>query len=440
VSLAKVSAVLGGLVLAVGHGAGVARAGLPAGFVSRTVAQGLEAPTSFAYAPDGRVFIAEKAGVLKVLARGRLEEFADLRDRINNVDDRGLLAVALDPDYADNGWIYLAYTRELRPDDPDKVHPAGGEVIRLRASPSDPNRADLSSIHVILTGLPTPGAWHSVGGIAFDKHGRLLVGMGDGSPYYPGGLGPDKRGLTSLVAQDLDSPNGKILRIDRVTGRGVGDNPFYDPAKPDSVRSKVLAFGLRNPFRMSVDPDSGDIWVGDPGSSDWEELDRVPDHWSSPQELNFGWPCYEGGRLRSIPQSAMVTVGYCKRHFYSQKEPAVATPAYAYHFNGAAIIGGPVYRGSVLFADFVHDRFFAYRDGKVTPFGAPGGWNQAVDIGLTPRGNIAVLAFSTGVLRVIRDTTPPEATGLSPWWIAAAALGGAALLAAAAAALRRARR
>jgi glucose/arabinose dehydrogenase len=435
VRLTRSAAVVGGLVLAIGLGAGPSRAGLPVGFVARTVAHGLDDPTSFAYARDGRVFVTEKAGVLKVLVGGRLDEFADLRDRINNVDDRGLLAVALDPDYGKNGWIYLAYTRELRPDDPDKVHPAGGEVIRLRASAADPNRADLSSIQVILTGLPTPGAWHSVG--AFDKQGRLLVGMGDGSPYYPGGLGPDKRGLTSLVAQDLDSPNGKILRVDRATGRGVDDNPFYDPAKQDSVRSKVLAYGLRNPFRLSVDPGSGDIWVGDPGSSDWEELDRVPDQWSSPEELNFGWPCYEGGRLRSLPQSAMVTVGYCKQHFYSQKEPAVATPAYAYHFNGAAIIGGPVYRGSVLFADFVHDRFFAYRDGKVTSFGAPGGWNQVVDIGLTPRGNIAVLAFSTGVLRVIRDTRPPKTTGLSAWSRAAAALAGSALLAAAAAAVRR---
>jgi glucose/arabinose dehydrogenase len=181
-----------------------------------------------------------------------------------------------------------------------------------------------------LDDLPTPGAWHSIGDLGFDGQGRLLVGMGDGSPYWPKDVGPSRRGQTALVALDLDSPNGKLLRVDPATGHGVPDNPFYVRDQPDSVRSKVLAYGLRNPFRFHVDADSGDIWIGDPGSYMWEELDRVPKTWSAGRgDLNFGWPCYEGGNGDLVKQSAMVTVPACERRFYSQAHPRVAAPDYA---------------------------------------------------------------------------------------------------------------
>src|SRR5207244_9188271 len=107
----------------------------------------------------------------------------------------------------------------LRPDDPDQLkplHPAGGTVIRLRSS-TDPGLADLSSIHTVLDGLPTPGAWHSVGDLAFDADGNLLVGMGDGSPHFPHDIGPTPGGESALDAVDLNSPNGKLLRVDPAT-------------------------------------------------------------------------------------------------------------------------------------------------------------------------------------------------------------------------------
>lgn len=415
------------LVGALGLGAGPASAGPPKGFAVQTLVSGLEDPVEAAWAPDGRVFIIEKAGVVKVLQAGKLREFADLRARVNNIDDRGLLGLALDPHFGRNGWIYLAYTKELRPDDPDQdtpVHPAGGTVIRLRSSRADPGLADLSSIHTVLDGLPTPGAWHSVGDLAFDQEGNLIVGMGDGSPYFPKDIGPTKSGeVSALDALDLDSPNGKLLRVDPETGHGVRGNPYYDAAHPDRVRSKVIADGLRNPFRFSVDPGNGDIWIGDPGSSDWEELDFLPSDADAAQR-NFGWPCYEGGPDGLLEQSAMVNVPACIRGFYSRSDPPAEAPVYAYHFTGSAIIGGPVYegdaypgryRGRVFFADLVHDIFFTYHDGKTERFGTPGGWGTAVNLVQTPRGNIAYVAFGTGQLRVIRSLNPPTG-GRSGWW------------------------
>jgi hypothetical protein len=269
----------------------------------------------------------------------------------------------------------------------------------------------------------------------------LLVGMGDGSPYWPKDIGPSKRGETGLVALDLDSPDGKILRVDPATGRGVRDNPFYDASRPDSVRSKVLAYGLRNPFRFYVDRKSGDVWIGDPGSSFWEELDRIPAKWSVARgDLDFGWPCYEGGNGHLIKQPAMVNVPTCKRRFYSQSHPRVATPAYAYHFTGSAIIAGPIYngtkypkdeRGRLFFSDFVHDTVFTYHNGKVSRFGSSGGWDFPVEFGTTLRGNLAYVSFTKGQLRELVYVGKPGASagGGSVWpWIVIAAAGAAVLV------------
>lgn len=444
-------------VLAVGSlvaAAASAKSPAPSEFRIRTLVRNLENPTSFAFAPDGRIFILEKAGVVKVFDHGRLAEFADLRDAINNVDDRGLLGIALDPNFGSNGWIYLAYTAELdrrHPDSLKPLRPASGSVIRLRARRDNPDLADLHSEETLLQHLPTPGAWHSIGDIAFDPKGRLIVGMGDGSPYWPHDLNPATGGDSALDAQDLDSPNGKLLRVDRNTGRGVPDNPFYVSAKPDAVRSKVLAFGLRNPFRFSIDSRSGDVWIGDPGSDAWEELDRVPADWSrdsAARELDFGWPCYEGGPNRKLlRQSAMINVAACRRRFYQRASPAAVAPEYAYHMNGSAIIAGPVLygaavpkqlRGGVLFGDFVHSNVLVYRDGAVTALGRPSWWQSPVGFGIAPNGAIAWVTFFTGQLREAIYRPPPSDSADGSWiWAAAGGIGGVAVLGLAIVAIRR---
>ena len=376
-------------------------AGPPEGYVRAMVAKGFDVPTAFAYAPDGSIFVVEKAGRVKVFRNGRVEQLADLRHEVNSIADRGLLGLALDPEFAENGWIYLAFTKELRPDDPDKNHPAGGTVLRIGRTPG--------ARRTILDDLPSTGAWHSVGDLDFDADGRLLVGMGDGSPYWPKGIGSSPLGRTALRTLDLDSANGKLLRVDPATGLGAPDNPFYDAARPGAIRSKVLAYGLRNPFRFVVDRDLGDLWIADPGSSLWEELNRLPREFSvEGGEANFGWPCYEGGGAgRSIPQPDMRDVPEC-RQLYRQSSQAVAAPEVSYHFTGGAIIGGAVYRGktypvrqngALFLADFVHDTVFTFQDGELATFGTPGGWALPVDIGTSDRGNIAYLAVNTGELR-----------------------------------------
>jgi glucose/arabinose dehydrogenase len=407
-------------------------AGPPEGYVRAIVANGFEVPTAFAYAPDGRIFVIEKAGVVKVVRNGRVEEFADLRDEVNGVDDRGLLGLALDPEFAENGWIYLAFTKELRPDDPDKRHPAGGAVVRVGPTPG--------VRRTILEDLPTPGVWHSVGDLDFDADGRLLVGMGDGSPYWPGSINSSPLGRTALRALDLDSANGKVLRVDPATGLGVPDNPFYDAARPDAIRSKVLAYGLRNPFRFVLDRDVGDLWIADPGSSLWEELNRLPDGFSVERgEANFGWPCYEGGGSgRSLRQPDMRDVPQCRK-LYRQSSPPVAAPEVSYHLTGAAIIGGAFYRGkgypvsengALFLADVVHDTVFTFEDGTLSTFGTRGGWGLPVDIGASDRGNVAYLAITTGELWELVYQGDGGA-GVWPWLaigaLAALALAGVAV-------------
>jgi glucose/arabinose dehydrogenase len=375
-------------------------AGPPEGYVRAIVARGFDVPTAFAYAPDGRIFVTEKTGLVKVFRNGRVEQFADLRDEVNAIDDRGLLGLALDPDYAENGWIYVAFTKDLRPDDPDKHHPAGGTVVRIGPTPGERR--------TILDDLPSTGAWHSVGDLDFDSDGRLLVGMGDGSPYWPKSIGSSPLGRTALRTLDLDSANGKVLRIDPATGLGAPDNPFYDAARPDAIRSKVLAYGLRNPFRFVLDRDVGDLWIADPGSSLWEELNRLPDEFSVERgEANFGWPCYEGGAGRSLRQPDMRDVPEC-RELYRLSSPSVAAPVVSYHLTGGAIVGGAFYHGksypvrengALFLADFVHDTVFTFRDGKLSTFGTPRGWGLPVDIGISDHGNVALLSINTGELR-----------------------------------------
>jgi glucose/arabinose dehydrogenase len=149
-------------------GAPSALAGPPEGFSLQTVAAGLDQPTAFAFAPDGRVFVAEKAGRVVVVSGGSVAgTFIDLRDQTNSHLDRGLIGLALDPDFAQNRRVYLSFTEELRPDDPDRAHTAGGRLIRVAASAANGNVADLATRVDMITDFESQGETHSVGGIRF---------------------------------------------------------------------------------------------------------------------------------------------------------------------------------------------------------------------------------------------------------------------------------
>lgn len=338
------------------------------GFVTDTVVWDLVSPTSFAFGPGNRIYIAEKSGLVRIAVSGTLQTtpFIDLRDEVNPVWDRGLLSIALHPGFPDPPYVYLLYAY----DPPGTVGDSGsGRVSHLLrveadrdnlsiAATSPASRTVILGSNSVITSIPeafgfdpniapacssaTTGAiiqdcvpgdaqMHSVGELAFAPDGSLHVSLGDAS--YA-----NDTDVRRLRAQDLDSLAGKVLRLNPATGEGYVDNPYFD-GNPGSNRSKVLAYGLRNPFRFSLHPASGALLIGDVGYNSWEELNIG-------QGRNFGWPCYEGGPAGSLALSSPVTSTVCDA-LYSLGPGGVQTPALAYdHQYGRAIVAGPILSGT----------------------------------------------------------------------------------------------
>src|SRR5918911_1994045 len=246
------------------------------GFVSEVVTKlAPYQPTGLTFAPDGRIFIWQKSGVVRIFKNGALlpTPFIDLQPRVNIVNDRGLLGLALDPNFATNGYVYLLYTYE-EGGDPNNAGPKTARLTRVTTNPSNPDVALTNSEVVILGSLGTPpcsnypagsdcipsdSKSHTVGTLRFGADGKLFVGIGDGAGYAD-------TDVLALRAQDLNSYSGKILRINR-DGSAPGDNPFNDGT--NSIRSKVYSYGLRNPYRFSLHPVTGEVYLGDVGWDEW---------------------------------------------------------------------------------------------------------------------------------------------------------------------------
>lgn len=284
---------------------------LPEGFIQEEVAAGLHLPTSFAIAPDGRIFIAQKDGYVRVVYNGELlpEPFINISHEVNQVADRGMMGVAVHPGFPMTPYLYLVYVYE--PPEAHGYYDSGGRVsrlLRISADPANPN-VHLPGSGLVLLGsnstfanignpnesnkppfscideqgqhvrdcLPAEGTAHVINMVRFGPDGALYVSNGDGTQNVEG----------NIRAQDITSLAGKILRINAITGQGFASNPFYD-GDPDSNRSKVYALNMRNPFHFTVHPSNGQLYVGEVGNDVWEEIHR------GGAGANFGWPCYEG--------------------------------------------------------------------------------------------------------------------------------------------------
>ena len=322
-------------------------------------------PTSFAYAPDGRIFVARKTGILNVWDHGVQHIYADLRSEVNSYQSRGFIGLALDPHFATTDRVYLLFTQDLTPGNPDSPVPAGGQLISLKSKAGQPDVADPASRVTLVTGIDSTATLHSVAGLRFGNDGSLFVGIGDGNGN---GVGAG----TSIKALDIDLLNGKILRIDPVTGRGISSNPYYQPANPGSVRSRVFARGFRNPFRFTIDPTNGTLYVGDVGWNTWEMFQVFPLSVSNPDvNRNAGWPCYEGGNGVSLVQpdyaAAPSTSAKCHQIYTPAQggtgQGALA-PLYGYRHDdpggedGSAIVGGPRYLGTSNYPDVYNGKVF----------------------------------------------------------------------------------
>ncbi len=417
---------------------------LPADFYEQAIIGGLSLPTSFAVAPDGRIFITEKRGRVRVFHQGALqaEPFINLSDEVNSSADRGLMAVAVHPRFPSQPYVYLAYTY----DPPETAnYPAEGarvsRILRVEADRNNPNIHKSGSGVVILGTnstfehignpeqgdaepfscfaadgafvkdcVPSEGTGHTVNFMKFARDGSLFVSVGDGIVNSKG----------NWRAQDVNSLAGKILRIDPLTGNGLASNPFFD-GDPTSNRSKVYALGMRNPYRFTFHPTSGQLLLGDVGNTGWEEINR------GGAGANFGWPCFEGQeRAASFPICDPVFDGTNPVTFGVYTYPHQAQPP-----RGAAI-GGDFYTGrgypgryrnAYFFTDFnggvIYTMLFA-GDGSYTldefATSAPG----PVQISMGPDGNLWMLYIATGELVRLRygggaaPTPAPTLAGASP--------------------------
>ena len=327
----------------------------PSGFVGELVVEGLDwGVTDFAFAPDGRIFVTTLAGFVVVIKDGVRLPKPFIQLPVNSLTERGLIGLALDPSFQTNGYVYLFYTYEHDPSDHEgpktnrlvrvtaegDVAFPGSEVILLGTVVGEPSRPSCSDFPAGADCLPADGKSHIGGSLGFSSDGKLFVGTGEASNQAPDYL------ANIMLPFNLDSLAGKILRINP-DGSAPPDNPFYT-GDPTANRSKVWSYGLRQPFRMAVQPGTDLPFVGDVGASSWEEINvAVPG-------ANFGWPCYEGAGL----QPTLSKLDFCQDLI--EDGPAETQPLYAYAHDGesAAVTAGVFYQGTNYPARFNNAFFF----------------------------------------------------------------------------------
>ena len=359
-------------------------------FVLETFASGFNQPTAIEWTPDGdKVFVAQQNGVVEVVENGSRNgtPFINLSAEVNDTRDRGLLGLAVHPDFPNQPYVYLAYTY-----DPPEVFQNSGlagedgngnrpsRVVRVEADPNTNFSTAIPGSEVVIVGtnstwenisrpdgnstndldippsgitpdgenlrdyLATDSESHSIGALEFGADGSLFISNGDGTSYNV----VDPR---TVRVQDIDNLSGKILRVDPLTGEGLADNPFFD-GDPNSNRSKVYSSGLRNPFRFTIDPSSDRPVIGDVGWRTWEEI-------NTGRGTNFGWPYFEGGNGESLQQQEYAALPEAQE-FYDSGESVTSPISARNHSDGAiAIIMGDFYEGGAYPDNFDGALFYS---------------------------------------------------------------------------------
>lgn len=300
------------------------------------IADGFSAPVQVTHAGDGsgRLFIVEQPGTIKILRDDLVvpQDFLDIRSLVAYGGERGLLGLTFHPDYPNNGFFYLNYTR---------AGDGATVIARYRVSGTNPDVADLLSGETLMV-IPQPYSNHNGGQLLFSPiDGYLYIGMGDGGS----GGDPLDHG------QNMESLLGAMLRID-VNGPAPyaipPDNPYVNKPGLD----EIWALGLRNPWRFSFDRLSGDMYIGDVGQNLWEEVSFQAS--GTAGGLNFGWRCMEGFHVYNFSETCQSAV--------------LTDPILEYsHSVGRSITGGFVYRGvdypalygRYFYADYVTGRIWS---------------------------------------------------------------------------------
>src|ERR671918_477011 len=276
------------------------------------IAGGLTSPVTLMEAPDGtgRLFVVDQAGLIRVITPSGVllpEPFLDVRDRMvalqAGFDERGLLGLAFHPDYASNGRFFVYYSAPLREGGPAGFNHTS-HISEFTVS-GDPDRADPASEWILLQ-VDEPQFNHNAGALAFGPDGYLYISLGDGGGANDVGLGhvedwyADNGGGNG---QDIEQNLlGNILRIDVDGGDPYGtpaDNPFVGTAGLD----EIWAYGLRNPYRMSFDIETGDLLVSDAGQGLWEEVSLVTSGANLGWNVKEGTHCFDAENNRESPES-----------------------------------------------------------------------------------------------------------------------------------------
>ena len=343
---------------------------LPTGFSRTQFVSGITSgrATTMAFAPDGRLFIAEQDGALRVVKNGVMLATPFVTVSTNANGERGLLGVAFHPQFTSNGWVYLYYT--------SASGGAHNRIVRYTAS------GDVAAGgETVLVDLPTLSSAtnHNGGAMHFGPDGKLYVAVGDNA--------------TGSNAQSMSTPFGKMLRFND-DGTIPSDNPFYGTTT--GINRSIWALGLRNPFTFGFQPGTGRMFINDVGQNSWEEIDE------GASGANYGWPAEEGFGGAPTYVDPIYSYGH-------SNNPSLVV---GYSIVGAAFYGPAAslfpaeYQGNYFFADYVNgwvNRLDTANGNAVYAFWD---WGQAMtDVAVGPDGALYVLGdlgTSWGVHRIGR--------------------------------------
>ncbi len=359
----------------------------------QTFASGFSAPINLVSMPqDTLMYVVQQRGLVRMV---RLDgsvlpaPFIDLSDRVSaSGSERGLLGLAFPPDYWQTGRFYVNYTDNVT---------GHTRISRFLRSSTNPLAGDPTSEEILLT-ITQPFANHNGGHLAFGPDGYLYIGSGDGGSAND----PQNQG------QNTASLLGKFLRIDVQGNQGYSipyDNPFVGQS---TYAPEIWALGLRNPWRFSFDPLTGDLWSGDVGQNSWEEINRAN---AGAAGLNYGWRCYEGNAAFNTNGCGPQASFYFPTYVYANNQS-----------NGCSVTGGVVYRGGLYAALYGKYLFTDYCSGifrQTYPNGAGGYQTDILNtasgffpaIGTDGYGELYVLNSQAGtILKIQPDTCLPVAS------------------------------